>query len=96
MLRVTGNQVFQPKRKEEPKSPGVGDQIDPDMERASATPFSFYGKVVDEENNPISGASIFVRLHNKPWGSGTIERYLRDESGAFYLKNKIGAAASDE
>lgn len=56
------------------------------------SPIQFYGKVVDENNQPIKGASVrFVWSHLWPLAEGTLStNVVSDREGLFFIADAIG------
>jgi len=55
-------------------------------------PIDFYGKVVDESNHPIAGASIHFNWSEKPFEGGhAIADAESDAAGLFSLTGKLGS-----
>lgn len=52
-------------------------------------PFSFWGKVLDEKGNPVSGANVLWEASNNPNpnGSGSEGKTMSDANGIFVIKN---------
>ncbi len=48
--------------------------------------FDFYGKVTDQEGNPVSDVSIKILNINTPSDSGTIQEAQSDNAGLFSFK----------
>ncbi len=80
----------QPKLKEEPKS--IDDLPERDrtainlLKSIYAAPISVYGKVVDENNSPISGAIVEFSLNDKYFKEGTKGTTVSDMMGYFTVK----------
>ena len=63
------------------------------------TLFEFYGKVTDQEGNPVSDVSIKILNINTPSDSGTIQEAQSDNDGLFLFKGNgsgIGVEVSKE
>jgi hypothetical protein len=60
----------------------------------SMTPITFYGKVVDEKNNPIAGAMAKMSAADHPYGIGSKYERITDESGLFSISGIHGAGLS--
>jgi len=60
------------------------------------TPISIYGKVVDENANPISGASVDIGVNDNPLPNKTGSTYIKitDEGGLFSLTGVHGVGFS--
>jgi hypothetical protein len=67
-----------------------------DLERklaaALATPITFYGKVVDQSNQPIAGVEISYETQDKFGASGSNYHGASDENGMFSISNIRGAS----
>lgn len=61
---------------------------------AFQTPIEFYGKVIDEQGNPIEGATITINVKDKPWVTGSVYTNLSDEEGLFQIKGVKGIGIS--
>lgn len=62
--------------------------------RAFSTPINFWGKVVDEEGNPVSGAIIKLGTANRPWQTGTQYERITDTAGLFEVSGVKGLSIS--
>ena len=63
-----------------------------DMQRAYSAPITFYGKVVDEKNNPIAGASVHYSVANNPLTDGAKHEGTSDNNGLFSISKIKGAS----
>lgn len=61
---------------------------------AYSTPIVFFGKVVDELGNVISGASIKLGVHDNPAGTGSYYYRTSDSAGLFELSGVHGLGIS--
>lgn len=52
---------------------------------------SLYGKVVDQDERPVAGASVRLTVADKPWDSGTSRQVMTDSDGSFKLTGVRGA-----
>jgi hypothetical protein len=50
-----------------------------------ATPINFYGKVVDEKNNPIAGANVEASFADTMWTGHTKRQVTTDANGLFHV-----------
>jgi hypothetical protein len=55
---------------------------------AHLTPILFYGKVVDQNGQPIPDATVTYRPNNIPWGGGPRSQMRTDASGEFQIYSK--------
>lgn len=62
------------------------------MHKAYTAPIAFYGKVVDEKNNPISEADVFYSVVNNPLEDGPKYEGISDANGLFSISGIKGAA----
>ncbi len=53
--------------------------------KAALTPIAFYGKVIDEKNNPIAGANIKISPADHPFASGSEYNRNSDKDGLFSI-----------
>ena len=65
------------------------------LRRMANAPIDFFGKVIDEEGNPVAGASTFYILGTLSFeGSPTLEGPKTDEAGLFSITGKRGPTLS--
>ncbi|PAW79529.1 MAG: hypothetical protein B9S32_03050 [Verrucomicrobia bacterium Tous-C9LFEB] len=66
------------------------------IKQAYASPIEFWGKVVDQDGNPIEGAQIKFTINNTPdpYGNLPTEIVLSDANGLFSLTGKNGLGLS--
>jgi hypothetical protein len=80
-----------------PHTTQLQDHREPDPEAvkrfrdAYLTPISFYGKVVDERDNPIEGATVKLNAADKPWQNSSEYDRTSDAEGLFSITGIRGA-----
>ncbi len=62
------------------------------MRKAFSSSIVFYGKVVDEKNNPIAGAAIHYSVANNPLKDAEKHESVSDANGRFSLNGVNGAS----
>jgi hypothetical protein len=82
-----------------PVAPGVTPQTNKPYGEASLlelfmTPIKFYGKVVDENGNPVVGATAKMSVADKPITDGAKYTRITDSDGLFSLTGLHGGAVS--
>jgi hypothetical protein len=54
------------------------------------TPITFYGKIVDEKNNPVEGAKVVMSAADQPYGKGSEYDRSSDADGLFSISGIHG------
>lgn len=52
---------------------------------AHLTPILFYGKVMDQDGNPVAGADVEYSGNNIPWGGAACQQMKTDANGEFRI-----------
>lgn len=60
------------------------------FERAYEAPITFYGLVVDQNDNPIAGANVEMQANDKPWERGTPHHTTSNKRGEFSITGISG------
>jgi hypothetical protein len=68
----------------------MGDSRAASLVAAYSTPIAFYGRVVDETGNPVSGAKIKFGTADNPLGDGSYHYQISDQAGRFELRGAQG------
>ena len=64
---------------------------------AFATPITFYGRVLDQNGHPVSGAAVKVAANDKPFGGRPSQYVLEtDETGSFAISGIVGLTLAIE
>jgi hypothetical protein len=56
--------------------------------KAHLTPILFYGKVIDQDGNPVAGAEVEYAGNNIPWGGAARQQMNTDAAGEFRITSK--------
>ena len=64
------------------------------IKNAFGTPINFWGKVVDENQNPVQGAEIRFGANDKYYETGSKYQSVSDENGLFSIANIKGRSLS--
>lgn len=56
-----------------------------------SSPLSLYGKVVDQDERPIAGASVRIGVADKPWDAGSSHQRTTGPDGLFEITGVKGA-----
>lgn len=92
------NDKKEPKKSELPPPLGSISQVVDDptklIEKAYNTEISFYGLVLDTEDEPIKDARVTIVVDNKPWGGGIKHQLTTDKEGRFSINDERGVSLS--
>ena len=72
--------------------PQVPASLEAKMKLLYLTPIAFYGRVIDQNGVPVSGATVRFSANTSPWGEGEKFTSVTDESGLFEVTGKHGLA----
>jgi hypothetical protein len=71
-----------------PKNPAAVQQAK--FATAFAAPITFYGKVIDQNGAPVSGASVDMQANNTAWRSGKPYHTIANAQGEFSISGSTG------
>ncbi len=77
-----------------PSQAEIDEQKDQETRVLYLTPIAVYGKVVDDDGNPISGATVRIGIADRPFETGSSYAQTTDGGGLFSLTNVHGIAFS--
>ena len=72
--------------------PQVPTALEAKMKLLYLTPITFYGRVIDQNGAPVSGATIKFSANTSPWGEGDKFTSVGDQNGYFEVTGKHGLA----